>query len=92
MSDNGNGSKGPTWAWIVGALMTVVLFFGAYGWNSLDARITKAEARTAELSYLGATASAEYREIIRRLERIEHAVENMPQIRVGIPRSQEFGR
>ena len=84
--DSVKSSVGPSWTWLVGALMTLLLFFGAYGWNSIDARISNAEDRTSELSIKAATNEAHYMEIIRRLDNIERMVEfNRPSVRIGIP-------
>lgn len=93
MESNNSGRSGPSWTWIVGALMTVLLFFGAYGWNSIDSRISKAEAKTSELSIASAIHMAQYDEIIRRLNKIEEAIEKLPQpsVRVGAPKTRGFG-
>lgn len=93
MESNNSGRSGPSWTWIVGALMTVLFFFGAYGWNSIDARISRAEQKTSELSIAAAIHMAQYEEIIRRLNRIEEAVEQIPQptVRAGLPKTRAFG-
>ena len=75
MADGNNTAVSPSWSWVAGTLLTLLLIFAGYGWTTIDARITRAEEKTSALTVDQARTEAHYEEIIRRLERIEEKVE-----------------
>lgn len=68
-----------TWRWIAGVLLGIALSIGSYMWVSMDSRVTAEENRSIEFkssqAELHAMIELQYRDIVRRLDRIERQLD-----------------
>lgn len=79
--------------WLVGTLVALVMSMGGYIFRDVDrstgaqaAAITELQRRLTATEIEAATHSAQYREILRRLDRIEYAIDQSNGRPIQVPR------
>jgi len=93
MENGKNG--GPGWKWMGTVFLALIISLGGYIWSGMDRRSLAGESRLnqleVDLAQEKIKGTVEYREIIRRLERIESAVERLQGNRFSTGRSSMRG-
>lgn len=79
-----NGDVWITWKWIGGIALSALLSIGGYSLVRLDERVTQNETRAFNAAARSDIGDVQYREIIRRLDRIENRLDALtPTVRTN---------